>query len=188
MISAQQHYCSATHLASCSGIRRRGTCSLASYTSTPQLTVTCHQKGFGSPGKQAKKSKTKVIQQETAPQQQPSLGTEWEDEPFTSTSSDEEVPEEISARVLRRILIFSGIPTFTGFLSLPLFYYLKVVQHLDIPTYAVYLASFCTFGVGILGISYGAISSSWTAAEGSRLGIKEFKRNLPVAIDRMRGR
>lgn len=65
---------------------------------------------------------------------------------------------------------------------------MQVVKHLDIPTYAVYLASFCTFGVGILGISYGAISSSWTAAEGSRLGIEEFKRNLPVAIDRMRGR
>ncbi|BDA48155.1 probable protein PAM68, chloroplastic at C-terminar half [Coccomyxa sp. Obi] len=130
----------------------------------------------------------KVTQQETAPGQQLSLDTEWEDQPSASTSADEEVPEEISARVLRRILIFSGIPTFTGFLSLPLFYYLKVVKHLDIPTYAVYLASFCTFGVGILGISYGAISSSWTAAEGSRLGIEEFKKNLPIAIDRMRGR
>ena len=70
-------------------------------------------------------SKTKVIQQETAPRQQSSIDTEWEDQPYASTSSDEEVPEEISARVLRRILIFSGIPTFTGFLSLPLFYYLK---------------------------------------------------------------
>ena len=64
----------------------------------------------------------------------------------------------------------------------------QVVQHLDIPTYAVYLASFCTFGVGILGISYGAISASWSAAEGSKLGIQEFKQNLPIAMERLRGR
>ena len=38
----------------------------------------------------------------------------------------EEVPEEISNRILRRILIFAGLPTFSGILSLPLFYYLKV--------------------------------------------------------------
>ncbi|EIE18568.1 hypothetical protein COCSUDRAFT_9085, partial [Coccomyxa subellipsoidea C-169] len=116
-------------------------------------------------------------QQETASRQPLQVDAVWEEQPSASTS-DEEVPEEISARILRRIIIFSGIPTFTGFLSLPLFYYLKVVQHWDIPTYAVYLASFCTFGVGILGISYGAISSSWSAAEGSKLGIEQFKQNL----------
>jgi hypothetical protein len=64
-------------------------------------------------------------QQQTAPRQQLPSNSEWEEQPYASTS-DEEVPEEISARILRRIIIFSGIPTFTGFLSLPLFYYLKV--------------------------------------------------------------
>ena len=43
-----------------------------------------------------------------------------------ASDPDEEVPEEISNRILSRILIFAGIPTFTGILSLPLFYYLKV--------------------------------------------------------------
>lgn len=41
-------------------------------------------------------------------------------------STSEEVPEEISERILRRILLFAGVPTFTGFVSLPLFWYLKV--------------------------------------------------------------
>jgi hypothetical protein len=57
---------------------------------------------------------------------------------------------------------------------------------LDIPTWAVYLSSFLTFGVGVLGISYGALSSSWEAREGSYLGIDEFKKNLPQALDRSR--
>jgi len=65
---------------------------------------------------------------------------------------------------------------------------MQVIKHLDIPVWAVYLESFFTFGVGVLGISYGSISASWTAAEGSLLGIEEFKKNLPVALDRMRGR
>ena len=36
------------------------------------------------------------------------------------------MPEEISNRILSRILVFAGLPTFLGMLSLPLFYYLKV--------------------------------------------------------------
>ena len=64
----------------------------------------------------------------------------------------------------------------------------QVVQHWEIPTWGVYIASFLTFGVGVLGISYGAISASWTAQEGSALGLEEFKKNLPFALDRLRGR
>ena len=44
-----------------------------------------------------------------------------------TSDPSEEVPEEISNRILGRILVFAGIPTFTGILSLPLFYYLKVL-------------------------------------------------------------
>lgn len=65
---------------------------------------------------------------------------------------------------------------------------LQVVQHLEIPTWGVYIASFLTFGVGVLGISYGALSASWTAKEGSLLGMEEFKANLPFALEKLRGR
>jgi hypothetical protein len=64
----------------------------------------------------------------------------------------------------------------------------QVVQHLEIPTWAVYIASVFTFGAGLLGISYGALSASWSTAEGSMLGVDEFKKNLPFALDRMRGK
>ena len=50
----------------------------------------------------------------------------------------DEVPEEVNARVLQRILIFAGVPVFTGILLLPLIVYLKVcmmtlmsTRHLD---------------------------------------------------------
>ncbi len=38
----------------------------------------------------------------------------------------DEVPEEVNARVLQRILIFAGVPVFTGIFLLPLIVYLKV--------------------------------------------------------------
>ncbi len=76
--------------------------------------------------------KKAVVQQDTASRQPLQVDAVWEEQPSASTS-DEEVPEEISARILRRIIIFSGIPTFTGFLSLPLFYYLKVLEALRFP-------------------------------------------------------
>ena len=44
----------------------------------------------------------------------------------TDRLDEEAVPEEISNRILRRILVFAGLPTLLGMLSLPLFYYLKV--------------------------------------------------------------
>ena len=55
-----------------------------------------------------------------APRPQPTFLSEDTSDP------SEEVPEEISNRILQRILVFAGIPTVSGILSLPLFYYLKV--------------------------------------------------------------
>ena len=66
----------------------------------------------------------------------------------------------------------------------PLICCTQVIKHLDIPTWAVYVSSFFTFGVGVLGISYGALSSSWEAREGSSLGVDELKKNLSRTLDR----
>jgi hypothetical protein len=64
----------------------------------------------------------------------------------------------------------------------------QVVQHMEVPTWGVYIASFLTFGAGVLGISYGALSASWTAKEGSLVGMEEFRANLPFALEKLRGR
>ena len=51
----------------------------------------------------------------------------WSHAGKASVSSDAEaVPEVISQRVLRRVLVFAGLPTVVGVMSLPLFYYLRV--------------------------------------------------------------
>lgn len=42
---------------------------------------------------------------------------------------------------------------------------------------------------GLLGISYGILSTSWDPRrEGSASGVTEFKANLPIVLDRFRGR
>ncbi len=42
---------------------------------------------------------------------------------------------------------------------------------------------------GLLGISYGILSTSWDPRrEGSLSGVTEFKANLPIVLDRFRRR
>ena len=48
--------------------------------------------------------------------------------PRRESDDQEEVPEVVNDRMLKRIIAFCGIPVFTGFLLFPFFYYLKVSQ------------------------------------------------------------
>ena len=105
----------------------------------------------------------------------------------------QEVSEVVNERMLRRIIAFCGIPTFTGFLLFPLFYYLKVVQKLEVPMIAVYAVQTLVFGGGFLGITYGIMSASWDpSVEGNLLGIEQFQRNAGSAVsgflDRRKGK
>mmetsp|Transcript_5527 Transcript_5527/g.15406 ORF Transcript_5527/g.15406 Transcript_5527/m.15406 type:complete len:188 (-) Transcript_5527:109-672(-) len=100
-----------------------------------------------------------------------------------------ETPTEVTDNMLQRIIIFSGIPVFVGFSMFPAFYYLKVVQDIDLPTWVVYLATGLAFGGGLLGISYGVLSASWDPRrKGSALGFTEFQANLPIMMEQMRKR
>ncbi|KAK9861580.1 hypothetical protein WJX84_000584 [Apatococcus fuscideae] len=109
--------------------------------------------------------------------------------PETLIAERDEVPEEVNARVLQRILIFAGVPVFTGILLLPLIVYLKTVQKWEIPNWAVLIVQTSTFGAGFFGISYGALSASWEPnREGSKLGFTEFKANLALALQDLRRR
>jgi Photosynthesis affected mutant 68 len=133
-----------------------------------KLAARQQQKGGTSPSSQATSSS---IQQE-------------DDDDY---ASDVTVPEQITDRMLRRMLMFSIGPVFLGFTLFPLFYYLKKVQDIDVPVWAVYIVQTIIFGGGLLGISYGIISSSFDQRrEGSLLGWNEFKTNLPLVLDRFR--
>lgn len=88
------------------------------------------------------------------------------------------IPDAVSNRMIRRMLIFCGIPTLLG-LSTFIGSYL-VVSHdwFPLPHVAVVIASMGCFGLGVLGLSYGVLSASWDeTVAGSWLGWSEFTTN-----------
>ncbi|MGQ9837196.1 MAG: PAM68 family protein [Cyanobacteriota bacterium] len=88
------------------------------------------------------------------------------------------IPPEVSRRMVRRILIFSGIPSGIGLSSFFVNYYLLVNHVVALPSYFTLIESLSFFGLGFLGISYGVLSASWDPEPGSLLGVGEFRRNL----------
>jgi hypothetical protein len=93
--------------------------------------------------------------------------------------SDASIPEVVSRRMFRRMVIFSGVPTFVGVGIFFLSYFLLVNHVLDIPKYAVFLATLGCFGLGVVGLSYGALSASWDEDRlGGWFGASEFQTNF----------
>ncbi len=88
------------------------------------------------------------------------------------------IPPEVSRRMVRRILVFSGIPSSLGLSSFFVNYYLLTNHVVALPPYFTLVESLAFFGLGFLGISYGVFSASWDPEPGSLLGIGEFRRNL----------
>lgn len=93
------------------------------------------------------------------------------------------VPDEVSKRMARRMAFFCGVPTSLGMLTFVASYFI-VSQHLfKLPTVVVFLTSLGFFGLGVLGLSYGAFSASWDEGRvGSWFGFGEFKTNVGRAI------
>jgi hypothetical protein len=61
----------------------------------------------------------------------------------------------------------------------------QVIQKIDLPMGLVFVTQSITFGAGLLGISYGAMSASWDPArEGSRIGWIEFRANLAAIMNK----
>lgn len=130
--------------------------------------------------------KAKLAARQASSESAQASSTFSDDVPPVETSAPT-VPEQITDRMLRRMLTFSIGPVFLGFTLFPLFYYLKKVQGIDLPVWAVYIVQTTIFAGGLAGISYGVISSSWDPRrEGSALGWDEFKANLPVVLERFR--
>jgi Photosynthesis affected mutant 68 len=60
-------------------------------------------------------------------------------------------------------------------------------MHIDLPVYVVYVVQTIFFGGGLLGITYGILSSSWEEGrEGSAWGLTELKANLPILMKALR--
>ncbi|MDY6781253.1 MAG: PAM68 family protein [Cyanobacteriota bacterium] len=89
------------------------------------------------------------------------------------------IPDAVSRRMIRRMALFSGIPTSLGISSFVVFYWIVRQEWFKVPTVAVLFTSAGLFGLGVLGLSYGVLSTSWDESRlGSWWGLQEFKLNL----------
>lgn len=77
------------------------------------------------------------------------------------SASLKEIPEIVSKRMVRRMALFSGIPTGLGILSFLVFYVIVSQEWFKVPNTVVLLLSMGLFGLGVLGLSYGILSTSW---------------------------
>lgn len=78
------------------------------------------------------------------------------------------------------MLLFSGIPVAAGIGIFFVSYYLTVRDLVELPPYAVLFSTLGCFGLGVLGLSYGALSASWDEGRlGSWFGFEEFRTNFP---------
>lgn len=88
------------------------------------------------------------------------------------------IPDAVSRRMVRRMALFSGIPTLLGMSTFVVSYLIVSRDLFELPTYAVLLVSLGWFGLGVVGLSYGLLSASWEeGSPGSALGWSEFTTN-----------
>lgn len=112
-----------------------------------------------------------------APSAKTNLVQQADDRPATLAES--RIPEVVSRRMLRRMALLCGIPSFLGMFTFLASYFLVIQDIVALPTYAVVLTSLGFLGLGVIGLSYGVLSASWDEAlSGSWLGWSEFTTNL----------
>jgi hypothetical protein len=141
---------------------------------------------LGRPGKSRRRRNKQQQQQQ---QQQPQKEDDADDDDDDDDERDVAIPEVVTNRMMRRVGLSVGLPLALGVGFFPLFYYLKAVRKVDVPTWIPFGVSFVFFGAALLGVSYGIVSASWDPArEGSLLGWNEARRNWPVFWDSLRGR
>ena len=97
------------------------------------------------------------------------------------------IPEVVSRRMIRRMAVFAGIPTFLGMASFVVSYFLLTHHIVEFPNVVVLLVSLGFFGLGTVGLSYGVLSASWQEEdEGSLLGTAEFAVNFRRLVQGLR--
>ncbi|MDB9315536.1 PAM68 family protein [Spirulina sp. CS-785/01] len=88
------------------------------------------------------------------------------------------IPEAVSRRMVRRMALFCGGPTGLGLVSFFIFYWVKTQGIVDLPNELVFYATLGLFGLGVGGLSYGILSTSWDEHRpGGWIGFQEFRTN-----------
>jgi hypothetical protein len=99
------------------------------------------------------------------------------------------IPDVVSKRMIRRVLVFCGVPVVMG-MAIFLGSYSIVANHLfKVPNTVVLLTSMGCLGLSVLGLTYGILSACWEeddSIKGSVLGWEEFKINFGRMADAYR--
>jgi Photosynthesis affected mutant 68 len=97
----------------------------------------------------------------------------------TTTKKPESIPEVVSKRMVRRMALFSGLPTGLGVAIFFACYLIVTQDWLKIPTLVPLLLTMGCFGLGVIGLSYGILSTSWEEDRvGTWWGWEEFTLNF----------
>ena len=96
------------------------------------------------------------------------------------------IPDAVANRMARRIAIATGIPTLMGMGVFIASYVVVSRGILDIPPGATLVASGACFLLGLVGLSYGVLSSSWEDTPGSLLGREQIGLNISRLRDSIR--
>lgn len=105
----------------------------------------------------------------------------------SAPSNSPAIPEVVSRRMVRRIALFSGIPSSLGMLTFVISYIVVSQHYFKLPSVVVLLVSLGFFGLGVLGLSYGALSASWDEDRaGTWFGWSEFRTNFERTIASLR--
>jgi hypothetical protein len=122
---------------------------------------------------ESRRKKKKPLKQPPAPRPTGSK------EKKQAASSLKTIPDEVSKRMVRRMALFSGIPTGLGMSSFFIFYWIVSHDWLEVPTFVVFGISLGLFGLGVVGLSYGIFSTSWDESQTpSWWGWENFKSNF----------
>ncbi|XP_021671400.2 uncharacterized protein PAM68-like [Hevea brasiliensis] len=96
----------------------------------------------------------------------------------SNSDEDEEIPNEVFNRIIKRILVSVGAPMALGLAFLMFFGAAKEQGIWDVPLWIPFTTTFLTFGTSALGIAYGALSTSLDPNKrGSLLGLEEAQQN-----------
>jgi hypothetical protein len=101
-----------------------------------------------------------------------------EEELLATDPSVGAVPEAVANRMITRIAAFFGIPVFGGLGIFVGAYVYSIKTDTVIPPNLIAYATQTPFVLGLIGITYGILSSSWDDEPGSLLGFKEASTNF----------
>ena len=88
------------------------------------------------------------------------------------------IPDHVSRRMVRRVLLLSGVPTLLAMGVFVLSYILMSQGIMRIEPIVTIGVSGVLFVLGLLGLSYGVLSASWDDGPGSLLGLEQFGTNF----------